>query len=485
MNSEETLQLRRKDARLRLDLLSLNEADAVLRADPSECCFFRGAKMIQLSDHFTYKKLLRYTLPSVIMLVFTSIYGVVDGFFVSNFVGKTPFTAVNFIMPFLMILGSLGFMFGTGGGALIAKTLGEGDREKANKTFSLIVYVSAAGGLVLAALGILFIRPFAVLLGAEGQLLTDSVTYGRIILLAIPAYILQFEFQCLFATAEKPTLGLLVTVAAGLTNMVLDALFVAVLPWGLEGAAAATAISQCVGGIIPLIYFSRPNGSLLKLGKTGMDLKALGKTCANGSSELMSNISMSIVSMLYNVQLLKYAGEDGVAAYGVLMYISLVFQAVFIGYSVGTAPVIGYHYGAQNHGELKGLLKKSLLIILSFATSMFTAAYMLAKPLSQIFVGYDAGLLDLTVRAFSFFSFSFLFSGVAIFGSSFFTALNNGLVSAAISFMRTLIFQVAAVLVFPLIWDVDGIWLSIVAAEGMAVAVTVLFLKTQRKKYYY
>lgn len=441
--------------------------------------------MIQLSDHFTYKKLLRYTLPSVIMLVFTSIYSVVDGFFVSNFVGKTPFTAVNFIMPFLMILGSLGFMFGTGGGALIAKTLGEGDREKANKTFSLIVYISAAGGLVLAALGILFIRPFAVLLGAEGQLLEDSVTYGRIILLAIPAYILQYEFQCLFATAEKPTLGLFVTIAAGLTNMVLDALFVAVLPWGLEGAAAATAISQCVGGIIPLIYFSRPNTSLLKLGKTHMDLKALGKTCTNGSSELMSNISMSIVSMLYNVQLLKYAGEDGIAAYGVLMYVSLVFQAVFIGYSVGTAPVIAYHYGAQNHSELKGLLKKSLMIIASFAIVMFTAAYVLAKPLSQIFVGYDEGLLDLTVRAFSFFSFSFLFSGIAIFGSSFFTALNNGLVSAAISFMRTLVFQIAAVLIFPLIWDVDGIWLSIVAAEGMAVAVTVLFLRTQRKKYRY
>ena len=419
------------------------------------------------------------------MLVFTSIYGVVDGFFVSNFVGKTPFTAVNFIMPFLMILGSLGFMFGTGGGALIAKTLGEGDREKANKTFSLIVYISAAGGLVLAALGILFIRPFAVLLGAEGQLLEDSVTYGRIILLAIPAYILQYEFQCLFATAEKPTLGLFVTIAAGLTNMVLDALFVAVLPWGLEGAAAATAISQCVGGIIPLIYFSRPNTSLLKLGKTHMDLKALGKTCTNGSSELMSNISMSIVSMLYNVQLLKYAGEDGIAAYGVLMYVSLVFQAVFIGYSVGTAPVIAYHYGAQNHSELKGLLKKSLMIIASFAIVMFTAAYVLAKPLSQIFVGYDEGLLDLTVRAFSFFSFSFLFSGIAIFGSSFFTALNNGLVSAAISFMRTLVFQIAAVLIFPLIWDVDGIWLSIVAAEGMAVAVTVLFLRTQRKKYRY
>lgn len=441
--------------------------------------------MIQLSDHFSYRKLLRFTLPSILMLVFSSIYGVVDGFFVSNFTGKTPFAAVNFIMPFLLILGSFGFMFGTGGGALIAKTFGEGNREKANRDFSLIVYASIVCGIVFAVLGILFIRPIAALLGADGQLLEDSVVYGRIILMAIPAYILQYEFQCLFATAEKPSLGLFVTLAAGFTNIILDALFVAVFSWGLEGAAAATALSQCVGGILPLIYFALPNSSTLRLRATSLDLKVLLKVCANGSSELMSNISMSVVSMLYNAQLLTYAGEDGVAAYGVLMYVSLVFQAVFIGYSVGTSPVISYHFGAENHTELKGLLKKSLRIIAVFAVCMLAAAFILGRPLAYIFVGYDTDLLAMTTHAFHIFSFSFLFSGFAIFGPSFFTALNNGLVSALISFMRTLVFQVAAVLIFPLIWELDGIWLSIIAAEILAVLVTLLFLKANRSKYHY
>lgn len=440
---------------------------------------------IQLSDHFNYKKLLRFTFPSIIMLVFTSIYGVVDGFFISNFVGKTPFAAVNFIMPFLMILGSLGFMFGTGGGALISRTIGEGKKEKANRLFSLIVYTSVVCGILLAVLGLVFIRPLAAALGAEGQLLEDSITYGRIILLAIPTYILQFEFQCLFPTAEKPNLGLYVTIAAGLTNMILDALFVVGFRWGLEGAAAATAISQCVGGIIPFIYFACPNSSLLQLGQTKLDLKKLLSVCANGSSELLSNISMSVVSMLYNVQLLKYAGQDGVAAYGVLMYVSLVFQAIFIGYSVGTAPVIGYHYGAGNYEELKGLLKNSRVLIIIFAVIMFTASYLLAEPLSIIFVSYDKKLLDLTVQAFSIFSFSFLFAGYAIFGSSFFTALSNGGVSAAISFLRTLVFQIVAILIFPLFWQTDGIWISTVAAEIMAVAVTAFFLKINQKKYRY
>lgn len=440
---------------------------------------------IQLSDNFTYKKLICFTLPSIVMLVFTSIYGVVDGYFVSNFVGKTPFTAVNFIMPVLMILGSCGFMFGTGGGALISKTMGEGKADKAKNLFSLIVYSSLVCGIILAVLGFIFIRPIASLLGAEGQLLENSVTYARIILIAIPAYILQYEFQCLFATAGKPNLGLYVTIAAGITNIILDALFVAVFKWGLEGAAGATAISQFVGGFVPLIYFALPNKSLLRLGKTSFNGKTLGKTCSNGASELMSNISMSIVSMLYNTQLLKYAGQDGVAAYGVLMYVSLVFQAVYIGYSVGTAPIIGYNYGAQHHAQLKSLLKKSLIMIGIFAIFMFAASSAFAKPLSHMFVGYDQGLFELTVRAFSIFSFSFLFSGFAIFGSSFFTALNNGLISASISFMRTLIFQILAVLIFPLIWQVDGIWISIVAAEILSVAVTIVFLKANKKKYQY
>lgn len=440
---------------------------------------------IQLSDHFNYKKLLRYTFPSVIMMVFTSIYGVVDGFFVSNYAGKAPFTAVNFIMPVLMILGTCGFMFGTGGGALIAKTMGEGKKEKANRIFSLIVYISIICGIVLAILGILLIRPLAVALGAEGQLLENSITYGRIILMALPAYILQFEFQCLFATAEKPSLGLYVTIVAGVANIILDALFVAVFKWGLEGAAVATGISQCVGGVIPIIYFACPNSSILRLGKTEYDGRVLGKTCVNGASELMSNISMSIVSMFYNMQLLKYAGEDGIAAYGVLMYVSMIFLAIFIGYSVGTAPIIGYHFGAQNYSELKGLLKKSFILIGIFAVVMFAASYILSRPLATLFVGYDRELLNLTLRAFSIFSFAFLFSGFAIFGSSFFTALNNGIISAAISFMRTLVFQIAAVLILPLLWGVDGIWFSIVAAEVMAVIITVIFLKVNQKKYQY
>ncbi len=441
--------------------------------------------MIQLSDHFDCKRLLRFTFPSIIMMVFTSIYGVVDGFFVSNYAGKTPFAAVNFIFPVLIILGCPGFMLGTGGSALIAKTMGEGDKKRANQIFSLLIYVGAAAGVVLGAAGIALLPSVAVLLGAEGRLLADCVTYGRIILLAGPFFMLQMEFQCLFATAEKPKLGLTVTVAAGVTNMVLDWLLVGVLRWGLVGAAAATAVSQAVGGVIPLIYFARENSSLLRLTRCPFDGAVLLKTCANGSSELMSNISMSVVSMLYNGQLMAKAGEDGVAAYGVLMYVSMVFQAIFIGYAVGTAPVVGYHHGAGNRGELKSLLRRSVLLIGGVSAAMCLAGETLGRPLSVIFVGYDPDLLDMTAHAFAIFSVAFLFSGFAIFGSSFFTALNDGLTSALISFLRTLVFQCAAVIIFPILWGLDGIWWSIVAAEVMAVAVTLAFLTAKRKKYGY
>lgn len=440
---------------------------------------------IQLSDHFTYSRLFRFTLPSIVMLIFSSLYGVVDGFFVSNFVGKEAFTAVNFIMPFLMILGAIGFLFGTGGGALIARTMGEGNPELANRQFSLVVYVSLGIGVILTVLGFWMLRPVAAFLGAEGVLLEDCVRYGRVILLANPAYILQYEFQCLFATAQKPKLGLYVTVASGLANMVLDALFVAVFPWGLEGAAAATALSQCVGGLLPLLYFGRKNSSRLRLTRTQWMGRALLKVCGNGSSELLSNISMSLVSMLYNVQLLRYAGQDGVASYGVLMYVMLVFQSIFIGYSIGVAPVVSYQYGAKNSAELRGLRQKSLRVIGAAAVLMFAVALLSAEPLSRIFVGYDVALLDLTLHAFSIYSFSFLFAGFSIFASAFFTALNDGLTSAVISFVRTLVFQVVCVLVFPLIWGVDGIWLAIVGAEMLAVAVSAGFLVIKRKKYGY
>ena len=440
---------------------------------------------IQLSDKFTFKKLLRFTFPSIIMMVFTSIYVVVDGFFVSNFAGKDAFAAVNFIIPLTMILGCVGFMFGTGGGALIAKTMGEGDNQKANQIFSLVVYVSIVLSVALMAVGLVILCPVAQLMGAEGQLLEDSVTYGRILIIAVPAYVLQYEFQCLFATAQKPTLGLIITILAGVTNIILDAIMVVVLKWGIVGAAVATAISQCVGGIVPLFYFAFPNKSLLRLGKAKWDGRALFKTVTNGSSELMTNISMSIVNMLYNVQLLKYIGQDGVSAYGVLMYVNMIFLAVFIGYSIGCAPIISYNYGAKNSSELRQTLKKSLIVTGVFGAIMFGAALLLAKPLSVLYVGYDKELLDITFHAFKIFSFSFLFVGFAIFFSSFFTALNDGVTSAIISFVRTLVFQIAAVLVFPLIWGVNGIWISIVAAEIMAVLMSLAFLALKRKKYGY
>ena len=442
---------------------------------------------IQLSDHFSYGRLLRFTAPSIAMMIFTSVYGVVDGFFVSNYAGKTPFAAVNLIMPFLMVIATVGFMFGTGGSALVAKSFGEGEPERANRNFSLFVYVSFALGVVLAVLGIVFIRPISIRLGAEGALLDNCVVYARIILAALPFYVLQLLFQSFFVTAEKPQLGLAVTVSAGLTNMVLDAVLVISLPqqYKLAGAALATALSQVVGGTVPLFYFARKNSSILRLGRTSFDGRAILKACTNGSSEFMSNVSMNIVGMLYNTQLLKFAGENGVAAYGVMMYVSMIFSAAFIGYSIGTAPVVSYHDGARNFPELKSLLRKSLVVIGVFGVCMVASAELLSSRLARMFVGYDAALMELTVSGFQIFALSFIFMGFAIYGSSFFTALNDGLTSAAISVLRTLVFQVAAVLLLPPIWDIDGIWMSIVVAEFMAVVLTAAFLATKRRKYHY
>ena len=428
---------------------------------------------------------MRFTFPSIMMMIFTSIYGVVDGFFVSNYVGKTPFAALNFIFPFIMLLSAVGFMLGAGGSALVAKNMGEGKMELANRRFSFLVYFTIASGIVIAFLGILFVRPVAAWLGAEGELLEYCVLYGRILLAAMPAFMLQTEFQTFFVTAEKPELGFKITVASGIANMVLDWLLVAVFPFGLAGAAWATALSQVVGGILPLVYFARPNDSLLRLCKSSFDGFALWRTCTNGVSELVSNISMSLVGLLFNVQLMAYAGENGVAAYGVIMYIDFIFLAAFIGYAMGTAPIISYHFGAQNHGELKSLLRKSLVILLASSIGMVAFAELAARPLAMIFASYDPTLLEITVHGFRIYSISFLFVGFTIFGSSFFTALNNGLVSAIISFVRTLIFEVTLVLALPVLWDIDGIWWAVVIARGLSIVLTFAFLAANQKKYQY
>ena len=440
---------------------------------------------IQLSDHFTTPRLLRFVFPSIIMMIFTSIYGVVDGLFVSNYVGRTPFAAVNLIMPFLMIMGTVGFMFGTGGSAVVSQALGEGKPDKANQYFSMMVYIVIGSGIVLTLVGLLFLRPIAVAFGASGEMLDNCVVYGRIILCTLTAFMLQNVFQSFLITAERPQLGLAVTVAAGVANMLLDFIFVAVFRWGIVGAAAATAASQLIGGVVPLMYFLRPNTSKLHLVKTKLNAHILGKTCINGSSELMTNISMSLVNILYNFQLMHYIGEDGVASYGIIMYVSFIFAAIFIGYSIGSAPIIGYHYGAGNHTELKGLFRKSLFLITLWNVILTALAILTAQSLAKIFVGYDIDLTGLTTRALALYSLSFLFMGHNIFGSAFFTALGNGVVSAAISFLRTLLFQVAAVLILPRLLGIDGIWLAIVVAELLALVITIYFFIKKKDNYHY
>ena len=443
------------------------------------------SESIRLSDHFSYSKLLRFTLPSICMMVFTSIYGVVDGLFVSNFAGKTPFAAINLVMPFLMILGGMGFMIGTGGTALVSKLLGESKKDEAHRTFSMMVLFTLLLGLVLSAVGFLTMRPVSYFLGATDAMIDDCVLYGRIVTGFTFAFMLQNVFQSFFIAAEKPRLGLIVTVAAGVTNMALDALFIAVFDWGVAGAAIATGLSQCVGGVLPLIYFLRPNNSLLRLRPTALRLRPILQACGNGSSELMSNISSSLVGMLYNFQLMRLIGEDGVSAYGVLMYVQFIFVAISIGYSIGCAPMVSFHFGAQNHGELKNLLRKSVLLMASGGVLLTVAARLLAALLAHLFVGYDAVLFDLTTHAFRLFSWSFLLAGFNIFASGFFTALNNGAVSAAISFLRTLVFQTASVLILPLLLGVDGIWWAITVAEIFAFLISLLFLFLKRNKYHY
>ena len=444
---------------------------------------------ISLSEHFNYRKLLRFTFPSVIMMIFTSIYGVVDGLCVSNFVGKTPFAAINLIWPFLMILGCAGFMIGTGGSALVSKTMGEGDLTRANRYFSLLILFTVLLGLAITIPGMFLIEPVSILLGADEAMLPYCVTYGRILMAAQITFMLQGVFQSFLVTAERPALGLWVTVGAGVTNMVLDVVFVALLDWGVTGAALATVTAQAVGGVLPLVYFLLPNKSPLQIIRPKLSilpsLRIIGRVIVNGSSELMTNISMSLVSMLYNHRLMALVGEDGIAACGVMMYVGFVFVAVFIGYAIGSAPIVGFHYGAGNHNELNSLLRKSVTLTALAGVCMLALSTALSNTIAGIFVGYDEELYELTRRGFLIYSFSFLFAGYGIFGSSFFTALGNGGISATISFLRTLVFQVAAILILPVFFGVDGIWLSVMAAEIMATVVTATFIFGMRKKYKY
>lgn len=440
---------------------------------------------IQLSDHFSYKKLIRFTLPTIIMMIFSSIYGVVDGLFISNFIGSDAFAGMNLIMPILIIVAAVGFMLGTGGSALVSKILGEGKVEKANKVFSMLCYLLIITGIAFSLIGVFLMRPIASLLGAEGAVLNDCALYGTIITLAMTPYLLQNFFQSFLVVAEKPTMGLIISIIAGVTNMVFDFLFIVVFRMGVLGAALATALSQIVGGIVPLIYFIRKNKSPLRLCKAKFEPKLILKTCANGSSEMLSSISASIITILFNAQLMKFAGYDGVTAYGIIMYIGFIFSGTYLGYSIGSAPIVSYHFGSENKSELKNLFKKSLKLIIGSSLIMIILAEIFARPLASIFVSYDADLLAMTTQAIRIFSLSYLMSGINTYASSFFTALNDGATSAAISFLRTFVFQIATILIMPIFFGLNGIWFSVIIAELLALIVSITFLVCKRKKYQY
>lgn len=442
-------------------------------------------KRIQLSDHFTYRRLLRFVISPILMMICTSLYSIVDGFFVSNFVGKTPFAAVNLIMPIAMGVAAIGFMIGTGGSAIVSKTLGEGKLDKANEYFSLLIYTAIAISVTLSVLGFLFIRPISVLLGASGELLENCVVYGRILFVSMPAFILMNIFQNFFIAAEKPSLSLKVSLLAGLTNIVLDFVFIVVLKWGIAGAAWATAAGEFLGGILPMIYFARKNDSLLKLTKTSYNGRILLKAFTNGSSEMVTNLSQSVVGVLYNFQLMRLAGENGVAAYGIIMYVNFIFMAIFFGYSIGTGPIIAYQYGAGNHEELRNVFKKSIRLVVATGVTLMVLAEVLNVPLIKVFASYDQEMFDMTSHGFRIYAIAFLVIGINVWGSAFFTALNNGVVSAAISFLRTLIFQVSAILILPQILGIDGVWSAVVVAEVLALLVTVMFLVKNKEKYHY
>lgn len=440
---------------------------------------------IGLSEHFTYKKLIKFTIPTIVMMIFTSIYGVVDGIFVSNCVGSNAFAAVNLIIPVIMILGTLGFMIGAGGSALVSKTIGEREKEKANRYFSMLIYLLVIIGFILTVLGFILIEPMAKLLRADGNMLQDCIIYGRTLLIFLIPFCLQNAFQSFLIVAEKPTFGLIISVVSGVSNMLLDYLLIYIFKMGVLGAALATGISQVIGVIIPIVYFVTKKNKILQFTKTKFELKPILQSCANGSSEMLTNISMSLVNILFNAQLMKYAGSDGVVAFGIIMYVGFIFSGTYLGYSIGTAPIIGYHYGAENKDELKNLLKRSLILIAVTSFVMTGLAEILSKLLASIFVSYDEGLLNMTTNAIRIFSTSYLISGFNMFSSSFFTALNNGFVSAAISFFRTLVFQVIMILLLPRIWGINGIWLAVTFAELLSLFVSIMFLAKNRKKYEY
>ena len=441
---------------------------------------------IDLSGHYSKSRIMKTVWSSMIMLLVTQIYSIVDGVFISNFTGTTAFAAVNLVLPALMMVSAIGLMIGTGGSALIAKTLGEDNKRLARRIFSMLTKFAIIVGIIVSVLLILLMRPLCTFLGGEGELLEIAITYGRLYALGMPFMIIQMAFQSFYMTAERPQLGMKVAITCGVINIIFDAVFIVIFQWGYIGAAIATILSLIFGGLFPLFYFSsRRNNSRLHLVRAKFNWQYINQSNLNGLSEMVANMALSFLSMCYNWQLLRYIGENGVATYGVMMYVTYIFSSMMQGYNIGVSPVISYNYGAKNYSELHSLLKKNLLLILVMDTIICILCQTLAYPLSAIFVSYDPELLEFTTRAFHIYSSAFLLWGFSYFGSAFFTALNNGPISALLSFARMGVFETSCVWILPLIWGIDGIWLSWPTAEMLTIILTSFILVKYRKRYGY
>lgn len=441
---------------------------------------------IELSGHYSVRRLLVSAVPSIVMILVTSLYSIVDGVFVSNFAGTTPFAALNLMWPAMQVVTVLGLMVGTGGSALVSKTKGEGDDKKADAIFSTLVRFTLILGVIMGALFFILTPQIARWLGAEGELLRQSIIYARICISVAPVFMIQMAFNSFFMAAEKPQLGTALSIASGITNIIVDAVLIVWLKMGIAGAAIGTASGMAVGGLYPIFYFSsKRNSSSLHLVKNTAEFRHVLKACSNGLSEYVGNIALSVVSICYNVQLMKYLGENGVSVYGILMYLGFAFASLFIGYNIMATPVIGYNYGAGNRPELKSLLNKSMGIVLTTGILLAGIVTALARPLATIFVSYDPELLDLAVRAIRIYFISFTICGINMFTSAWFTGLNNGIVSAVAAFTRTLVFELGAVFVIPALFGIDAIWAAVNVAEVLALILSAALILAFRRRYGY
>ena len=419
------------------------------------------------------------------MMLFTSMYGVVDGLYLSHFSGKEAFAAITLIIPLPLLIGAWAYMIGAGGSAVIAKAIASDRQKDANEYFSFLVLISVLGSILLAGIGEIFLEPCAKLLGANDEMLPFCMTYGRILIAAVPLYVLQNVFQSFLTVAEHPKIGLAINLVSAFLNMALNFVFIRITNEVVTAVALATVVSQFVGGITPFVFFVRSKSTTLRFGRPHMPMSLLGPVFANGVSEFVSEIFHPLASVMYNYKLMELTGLNGVAAYGVLMNVGFLFGSVFLGFAVGSAPLFTYKYEREDHDELHSLFIKSTISVVLMGFLLYGVACMIEGPFAAEFFGGDELLITMTEEAFALHSLSYMVMGLAVFASAFFTAIHDSRVSFLISFLRTLLFEVLAILLLPMLFDLNGVWAASLTSEVLTLLVTVGLLISKKEKYQY